>query len=427
MEKKLDRRDFLKTASTTVVGLTVMRPELVFGTQANNAVRMGIIGCGGRGTTVATSFVNNTETQVVALADLFQDRLDRAREHFDKLSRAKGQPELREANLFRGSQAYQKLLASPEVDAVLISSPPFLHPEHLMAAVRAGKHVYCEKPVAVDPHGCRQVKEAGRIAGNKTSLAVGFQIRHATPFVELVKRIHDGAIGDIVSAQAYYFAGAIKLPDYPGASADELRLRHWVWDRHLSGDILVEQNIHIIDVCNWVLRAHPLKAAGRGGRRGRSDQGNAWSHYNVNFEYPNGVNVTVQSTQFDPGLGDVCERFFGTKGISESHYTGGVFIKGENEWDSGVARKDQAVSSKDWATGSFKSALEDADANKDKALIESIRSGRFINEADQGAESALSAILGRTAAYGGKELSWEKIAASDERWDPRLDLRKFDR
>jgi predicted dehydrogenase len=206
-----------------------------------------------------------------------------------------------------------------------------------------------------------------------------------------------------------------------------VRLRHWLWDRHLSGDILVEQNIHIIDVCNWVLRAHPLKAVGSGGRKGRTDTGNAWSHYNVNYEYPNNVHVTVQSTQFDPGLGDVCERFFGTKGISESHYTGGVFIKGENEWDSGVIRKDQAVSSKDWATGSFKSALEDADANKEKAFIESIRSGKYINEAEQGAESALTAIMGRTAAYTGKEVTWEKIAASKEKWDPRIDLRKFDR
>jgi hypothetical protein len=135
----------------------------------------------------------------------------------------------------------------------------------------------------------------------------------------------------------------------------------------------------------------------------------------------------VQSTQFDPGLGDVCERFFGTKGISESHYTGGVFIKGDNAWDSGVARAGQAVSSKDWATGTFKSALEDADANKDKAFIESIRSGKFINEAEAGVESALSAIMGRTAAYAGKAVAWEKVSSLSERWNPQLDLRRFDR
>lgn len=427
MENRLDRRTFLKAASGTAVTFSIMKPEVVFGTQANSAIRMGIIGCGGRGTTVATSFMNNTETRIVALADLFEDRLAKAKDHFNKLSTQKGYPALKEANLFKGSQAYQKLLASSEVDAVLVSSPPFLHPEHLMAAVKAGKHVYCEKPVSVDPYGCRLVQQAGKLAAGKVSLAVGFQIRHATPFVEMVQRIHAGALGDIVSAQAYYFAGAIKLPPYPGASADEVRLRHWVWDRTLSGDIFVEQNIHVIDICNWVLKTHPLKAVGSGGRKGRTDEGDAWSHFGVNYEYPNAVHVTVQSTQFDPGLGDVCERFFGTKGISESHYTGGVFIKGENAWDSGVARTGQAVSSKDWATGSFKSALEDADANKDKAFIESIRSGKLINEADPGVESALTAIMGRTAAYTGKEVTWQKIAASTERWNPRLDLSKFGR
>jgi myo-inositol 2-dehydrogenase / D-chiro-inositol 1-dehydrogenase len=427
MDQTLDRRTFLKTTSGAAAAFTVLKPETVFGTQANSAIRMGIIGCGGRGTAVASSFVNNTETRIVALADIFEDRLNKAKETFNKLSRSKGYPELPSANLFKGSQAYQSLLALKDVDAVLVSSPPFLHPEHLLATVKAGKHVYCEKPVAVDPFGCRQIQQAGKLAQGKISLAVGFQIRHATPFVEMVKRIHTGALGDIVSGQAYYFTSALKLPQYPGASADENRLRHWVWDRHLSGDILVEQNIHVIDVCNWVLQAHPLKAVGSGGRKGRTDEGDCWSHFNVNYEYPGGIHVTVQSTQFDPGLGDVCERFFGTKGISESHYTGGVFIKGENEWDSGAARKDQAVSSKDWATGSFKSALEDADPNKEKAFIESIRSGKLINEAAQGAESALSAILGRTAAYTGKEATWEKTAASGEQWNPRLNLRQFDR
>lgn len=427
MENTFGRRDFLKTASVAAAGITFVKPASVFGTPANSSIQLGIIGCGGRGTGDATSFMNSTDTKVVAIADLFEDRLMKGKENFNKLSRDKGYPEIKDTNLFLGSKAYMRLLECKDVDAVLISTPPFLHPKHLNATVDAGKHVYCEKPVAVDTHGCRQVIWAGRKASNRLSLAVGFQIRHATPFVEMVRRIHAGAIGDIVAGQAYYLAGAINFPPTPGMSPDELRLRHWVHDQALSGDILVEQGIHVVDVCNWVLQSHPVKATGSGGRKGRTDAGNCWSHYNVNYEYPNSVHVTFQSTQFDPGLGDVNERFFGTKGVSESHYSGGVFIKGENEWDSGVPRAGQQVSSKDWAVGAFKSALEDADPNKEKAFVESIKSGNFINEADRGAESAMSAILGRTAAYTGEEVTWDEICTSDEKWDPMVNMEQYDK
>ncbi len=431
MDTTLNRRSFIRSAPAASAGTaaawSIVKPGTAFGTQANSAIRMGIIGCGGRGTAVATSFMKHTDTRVVALADLFEDRLNRGQETFSKLAQEKGFAAVDKNLIFRGSRAYTRILESKEVDAVLVSSPPFLHPEHLLATVEAGKHVYCEKPVAVDPFGCQQVLQAGKKAEGKVSLAVGFQIRHATPFVELAKRIHTGAIGDIVSGEAYYYASALKLPAYPGASAEESRLRHWVWDRHLSGDIIVEQNIHIIDVCNWFLKGHPVKAVGFGGRKGRTDDGNCWSHFNVTYLYPNDVHVSVMSTQFDPGLGDVCERFFGTKGISESHYSGGVFIKGENAWDSGAARSGQAVSAKDWATGSFRSALDDADANKEKAFIESIRSGKRINEAAQGVESALTAIMGREAAYSQKEVTWQKISASKEKWDPKINLKQFDK
>lgn len=431
MEKTWDRRGFLRTASTTAAvatsAWTIVKPETAFGSQANSAIRMGMIGCGGRGTAVASSFMKHTEARFIAFADIFEDRLQKAGEVFGKLSQEKGFPSPDKSLAFKGSKAYLQLLESKDVDAVLISSPPFLHPEHLMATVNAGKHVYCEKPVGVDPFGCQQVMAAGKKAEGKLSLAVGFQIRHATPFVEMVKRIHAGEIGDIVSGEAYYYAGALKLAPYPNASKEESRLRHWVWDKALSGDIIVEQNIHVIDVCNWVLRAHPIKAVGYGGRKGRTDDGNAWSHFQVNYVYPNDVHITLMSTQFDPSLGDVCERFFGTKGLSESHYTGGVFIKGQNAWDSGVARTGQAVSAKDWATGSFKSALDDADPNKEKAFIESIRSGKWINEAQQGAESALTAIMGREAAYTGKEVVWQKLVASKQKTDPKLNLAQFDK
>jgi len=314
------------------------------------------------------------------------------------------------------------------VDAVLVSTPAFLHPEHLEAAVDAGKHVYCEKPVAVDPAGAMQVRRAGRKAKGKVSLAVGFQIRHATPYVGMVERIKRGDIGEVTTVQAYYFAGSIPLKWREDVSPDEARLRVWLWDRALSGDILVEQGIHVVDICNWTMGSNPLRATAYGGRKGRDDRGDVWSHYTVNYLYPNDVHVCFHSTQFDPGYGDVCVRFFGPKGIAEAHYTGGVFIKGQNAWDSGVARGTaESISKEQWAAGTFKSALEDADPNKQKAFIESIKSGKLINEADAGADTALAAILGRTAAYLNREVAWEEVANSDNRMDPRLDLTWFDK
>lgn len=426
MKNTVTRRNFIKTASAAAV-FTIVKPESVFGYPANSRVQLGVIGCGGRGTHVGTSFMNNTETAVVAIADLFADQLNKGKAHFNELCSEKNIPVIKDSNIFLGSRAYLELLESKDVDAVQISTPDFLHPLHLNAVVDAGKHVYCEKPAAPDVHGCREVMWAGRKAADRQTLMIGFQIRRATPYVELISRIHRGDIGQIVTVQAYYFAGAIHLPEFPGVSPDELRMRHWYYDRVLSGDIIIDQGIHIIDVCNWALDAHPIKATGTGGGEGKTHDGTCWSHFQVNYEYPNSIHVCFQSTQFDPGYGDVANKFFGTKGTAEAHYVGGVFIKGDNEWDSGVARAGQEVSAADWARGSFRSSLDDADPMKEKAFIESIRSGNYANEAQQGATSTLSAILGRTAAYNGEDVTWDEMLASDERWDPMMDLTKFDK
>jgi len=428
MKKIIDRRKFLKTVSTTAAAFTIVKPESVSGTPANSTINLGLIGCGNRGTGVASSFMENTDTRIAALADIFEDKLLKGKEHFNKLCRDMGHPQIKESNLFRGSKGYLGLLDSKDVDAVQISTPTFLHAEQLEAAVEAGKHIYCEKPVAVDVHGCRRVIMAGKRAGSRQSIAVGLQIRHATPFVEMVRRIHRGDIGHIVMGQAYYLSGFPKLQIYPNASFDEVRIRNFFYYRELCGGCILDQGVHPMDVCNWILKSHPVKAAGIGGRKGRPDKGNIWSYFAVNFVYSDNVPVAFQETQFEPGYGDVCERFFGTKGISESHYAGGVFIKGENEWDSGAARGTrEEIDKKAWAAGDFKSALEDADPNKQKAFIRSIKSGSYINEAQQGAESTLTAILGRSAAYSGEEVSWEEMLESNEKWDPMIDLSQFDK
>ncbi|MCE5248820.1 Gfo/Idh/MocA family oxidoreductase [bacterium] len=428
MNTPVNRRSFLKGAAAASATIGILKPQTVFGAAANSAIRLGIIGCGGRGTADATSMTNNTDIRVAAIADLLDDKLQKGKAVFNKLNSDKGYPPIDDSHLFVGPKAYLRLLEQKDIDAVLVSSPAFFHPEHLEAAVDAGKHVYCEKPVAIDTAGIKQVQRAGIKAEGRSTLAVGFQIRHATPYVEMVKRIQRGDIGDIVNVQAYYFAGSIPVTWYPNAPYDEARIRAWFWFTALSGDILVEQGIHVIDICNWTLKGHPLKAVGSGGRKGRTDNGDVWSHYQVLLEYPGGIHVNFESTQYDPGYGDVCVRFFGTKGIAEAHYTGGVFIKGQNEWDSGVARGTaDTISKEQWAAGTFKSSLEDADPNKQKAFAESIRTGKLINEATAGAESALTAILARTASYSGRETLWDEVANSYDRLDPQIDLAQFDR
>src|SRR5438067_12518198 len=295
---KLDRRKFLGLAATAA-GAMFIKPELVFGTAANSAVRVGLLGCGGRGTEDAKSLVETGGARVVALADLFHDQLDAARAKFDQLQQEKGFPALDASQLFVGPKAYQQIAASKELDAIVVATPPYYHPQHLEAAVAGGKHVYLEKPVAVDVPGCLKVMDVGKRAQGKLSLDVGFQIRDCPPFVELVRRIHAGALGDIICAEAYYLTGYIDRPPWPDASPAERRLRNWVHDRVLSGDIIVEQNIHVIDICNWVLQAHPLKASATGGRQGRpADDGDCYGNYNVVFRYPNNVAVTFSSKQF---------------------------------------------------------------------------------------------------------------------------------
>ena len=417
--RKVGRREFLESAAVAT-GLMFIKPGLVRGTAANSAVRLGLLGCGARGTTVATSFAENTNTRVVALADLFTDQLEKAKKHFDVLAVKKGHSGVESALMFRGPKAYEQLAASKEIDMVLISTPDYFHPEHLEAAVAAGKHIYCEKPAAVDVLGAKRILRAGEKAEGRLSLDIGFQLRSAPPFVEMVRRIHAGALGTIACASTYYHAGSIKLPPRANAPPLELRIRNWYWDRILTGDILVDQNIHVIDVCNWVLKSHPLKAVGAGGRKVRNDSGDCWDHFSLVFHYPDDVHVSFDSIQYGRHYWDVCEKFFGSRGVSESHYSGAVAIYGEEPWDWWRDNASQPL-----APGARRSALEHADAEKDKAFIESIASGKFHNQAAAGVESALSAILGREAAYSGREITWDELLKSDLTYDAGFALEKL--
>jgi len=419
---KLGRREFLGGAAAAA-GFMIIKPEQVRGTAANSAVRMGVLGCGGRGTAVASGFIDSTNTRIVALADLWGDQLAAGQKHFDDLQRAKGYSPIDSSQLFKGPRSYERIVDSKEVDFVLITTPPYFHPGHLEAVVDAGKHVYCEKPVAVDVVGAKRVMRIGEKAQGKLSLDVGFQIRNAPPFVEMVRRIHAGALGKIGCGLAYYYCPHIDRPEWPG-SADEKRLRNWVWDRTLSGDIIVEQNVHVIDICNWILQSHPVKAVGGGSRKLREDAGNCYDNFNLVFTYPGDVQVSFGSTQFDKHEFDAAVRFFGTRGSCEAHYDHRMSIAGEEKWDAGLGGAAQGGGQFS-AAGTFKGSLDQADPEKQRAFIASIVNHEFHNQAAQGVETALTGMLGRTAAYTGKLVTWDELLSSNEGWDAKIDLSKL--
>jgi len=423
--KSFNRRNFLATTAA-FSAFTILKPATAFGSRANSAIRVGIIGCGNRGTEVLTEMIKNTSAQTVAMADLFNYQLEKAKSVFDKVNIDHGGVSVDKSKIYRGSEAYLQLINDPQVDAVLVSSPAYTHPGFLEAAVLAGKHVYCEKPAAPDVAGCKKVIEAGEKAAGKVSVAIGFQIRQATPYIEMANRIRKGDIGEVVNAQLYYLSSRIKKVEPVGNSKDEFMIRNHFHSAELSGGIFLDQAIHMIDVCNWVLNEKPENAVGKGNRKGEPDFGDTFTNYQVIFEYPQNTNVSVHSTQFGPSFGDVCARFIGTKGIAEAHYGLGVFIKGENPWDSGILHGVEPTPEQR-AAGVFTSALYDSTPNKVKAFINSIVSGNLINEARSGATSTLSAIMGRMSAESRKETNWNEMLSSNQKYNLNLNLKQFDK
>ena len=424
--KKVGRREFMGTAAAAA-GFMIMAPQLVRGTSANSDLRVGLLGCGGRGAADATYTVGTGKARLVALGDLFQDKLDKAKAHFDKLQSKKGIPAIERRLMFRGPKAYQEISNSKDVDVVIITTPPYFHAQHLAEVVTAGKHVYCEKPLSVDPAGCVSVLDSGRRAEGRLSLEVGFQLRNAPPYIEQMKRIQAGALGQIVAGEGHYYANWPKLPAWPGVSPDERRIRNWYYSRILSGDIIVEQNIHIIDIMNWTMGARPIVAAASCSHKGRPEKGHVAGHYTVSFKYPNGVSTTFTSIQVGNPKWEVGWQFFGTKGTSEAHYTGPVAIYGEQpwKWNGGKSSSQQQGSQKFSTAGVFHDNLAMADPDKKMSFVNSILDHKYHNQAAAGVESTLSAMMARHSAYTGREVSYEELATSGERWDDYININQF--
>jgi myo-inositol 2-dehydrogenase/D-chiro-inositol 1-dehydrogenase len=426
----MDRRELIQTGAAAAAGLTLIKPLTAFGYAANSAVRHGLLGCGNRGTSVAESFSKSTSAQVVALADLFPDKLTLGKTHFDAVNQGLGRAAIDQKLLFHGPHAFEQLAASPDIDLIQISTPPFFHVQHLETAVASGKHVYCEKPVGIDIHQASHALEIGKKVKPSQSVDVGFQCRSAPPIAAIAERIHAGALGKIAVVSGIYYAPASteKLPT--GKSADEYRLRNWLWDRALSGDILVEQNIHIIDLCNWMLGAHPVKATASGGRNILTHFGDCWDNYEVVFTYPNDVHLSFSSTQFGTdGQFDAGLRLFGSKGSATVPYSGPVGISGNEPWawkdPESEAQAPSSGEGKFAANGAFSDNLAFADRDKERTFIDSITSGNSHNQIAAGVETALSCMLGRMAGLTGREVSWQDLLTHGETYELGFSLDQF--
>ena len=418
----MNRRKFVQGAAAAG-GLMIVKPETAFGYAANSRVRWGLLGCGRRGTSVATSFAKNAGVEIVALADIFPDQLATGKQHFDGVNASLGLPAIDPKRTFHGHEAYKAIAACKDVDAVQISTPPFFHVEHLDTVTAAGKHAYCEKPVGVDIPQTRRALEIGRRENGKVSMAVGFQIRSAPPFVEIVRRIHEGQIGKIAQLTGYYNAPPAAMVDRGTPSSDEYRLRNWLLYRNLSGDILLEQNIHVIDICNWIMQTHPVSAYAKSSRKVMQNAGDTSDNYEVIFTYPGDIEMSFTSTQFNKNhFFDVAERIFGSEGLADAPYSGPLQIRGTNPWAwSGSA----TASGKFAANGDFSDNLAEADAMKDRDFVQSIVSGKLQNQIAAGVETARSCIMARKSAETGRTVTWQEIEADQEAYSLGMDLKQF--
>ncbi len=416
------RRQFIRSAAGAAVSYAAWAGAPPFVHAAgSDEIKVGLIGCGGRGTGAASQFLLSTDTPVKlwAMGDIFRDQLDASykllsegaearydREKFGSLSAKMDVPEERK---FVGFDAYKGVLASG-VDVVILATSPHFRPEHFEAAVAAGKHVFMEKPAAVDPAGIRRVIAAAQQAREKgLSVVAGTQRRHQNHYREIIRRVQDGAIGEIVSAQCYWNMGELWLEEAKanwearqakGWSDMEYQCRNWLFFTWLSGDHICEQHVHNLDIIQWALGANPIQAMGVGGRAARTEPqyGNIFDHFAVEYEYPNGVRLSSMCKQMKGSAFVVAERLVGTNGQTYTDGSGG-YITGP------AAYKYEGPNPNPYYQ-------EHAD------LIRSIREGKPLAEGVAVAESTMVAIVGRMSAYTGRQVKWDWAMQAS-----KLDLR----
>ena len=397
------RRDFLKSAAASVGAASLLASSGSAFAGGSDVIKVGLIGCGGRGRgAMFDAMKADKGVRITALGDLFPDHLEKAKQALK--SEGGEQNALKDANCFTGFDAYKQVIASG-VDLVLLATPPHFRPIHLRAAIEAGKHVFCEKPVAVDSPGVRSVLESSKLALQKNlNLVSGFCYRHDKPKVETVKRIHEGAIGRIITLNVNYNTRFLWHKDrQPGWSDMEWQLRNWLYFTWLSGDHIVEQHIHNLDKAAWVLGGqYPIKAWGMGGRQVRTQKqfGHIYDHHAVCYEYESGQRVFSFCRQQDGTAVNVSDWIFGEAGTAElmSHT-----ITGSKPWRFVLKRGSKPL---------------DMYEAEHLALFGALRAGKTINDGEFMCKSTMMAIMGRMATYTGQVVTWDAAMNSTEDLSP---------
>ncbi|MGN6615653.1 MAG: Gfo/Idh/MocA family protein [Ilyomonas sp.] len=401
-QKQTGRREFLRNTSLIAGGL--MAAPLISGANyfsgASDVIKIALIGCGGRGTGAATQALSTKQNvQLVAMADAFKDRLDNSYNNIlEALEDKKDRVQVKEENKFIGFDAYKNAIAL--ADVVILATPPGFRPIHFEEAIRQNKHVFMEKPVATDPAGIQKVLAAAEKAkAQKRNVVVGLQRRYQTSYRELMKRVQDGAIGDITSAQAWWNNDGVWVhPRKPGQSEMEYQMRNWYYFVWLCGDHITEQHIHNLDVINWAKNAYPVKAQGMGGREVRvgKDYGEIFDHHFVEFHYADGTILNSQCRHQKNTMSKVDELLIGTKGK--------VFCDAANITDN----KGKIIYQFD------KSKENQPYQNEHDELFDAIAKGEFkFWDAERGAKSTMTSILGRMATYSGQVIEWDKAINSN--------------
>ncbi len=420
----ISRRNFLGAAATVgVAGViipsmiagcsrdakkTVAVPAFLDQAPDGPVLKAGLIGCGGRGTGAAINFLSaGPNLRIVALGDTFQDRVDSARE---KILAEKSQ-EVPIENCFVGFDAFQKVIDAG-VDIVILATPPYFRPEHMAAAVQAGKHVFAEKPVCVDPVGARSVMATAlKAKGMDLSIVTGTQRHHQRDYVATWQQVAQGAIGEITSANVYWNQGKLWHRD-PNASWSELEymIRNWVNVCWLSGDHIVEQHVHNIDVGNWFIGNHPIKAVGFGSRH-RRVTGDQYDNFSVDFSFENGIHMHSMCRQIDGCASNVSERVQGTLGSSNCQNSI-IGLDGTELW-----KYEYPLDAEGKPTNRVS---VDPYVQEHIDLVTAIRTGVPINEAETTAISTMVGIMGRISAYTGKEVTYEEMMNSDLKLGPKV-------
>jgi predicted dehydrogenase len=362
----------------------------------SDILKIGLVGCGGRGTADLVNCAKSSPgVQVRALGDLFKDRVDGLYPRLKAMKDLEGDRfQVTPERCFSGWDNAKKVIEN--VDLVLLTEPPGFRPLHMREAIQAGKHVFAEKPVAVDPAGVRHVIETAKMAEEKgLAIVAGTQTRHQANAVETIKRVHDGAIGDLRLGQCYFLTGELWYHQpKPEWSEMEIQCRNWYYYTWLSGDHIVEQHVHNIDRMNWALGGPPSKCVAVGGRQVRTEPkwGDIYDHFAVEYEYPNGARVASYCAQFGgKAAGRVSDNIVGADGSCDLRGT----IDGKKPWK-------------------FEGDRRDPNLQEHTDLVTSIRSGNLLNEGKRIAESSLTAVMGRMAAYTGREISYNWVLNSSK-------------